>query len=340
MKVVAISTIYNDVYKADKLFDIETCQLSDNILEPYIQLKNKFEDMGYECHTVDLLKGTEFEKIIFIDIPDDSLITINSFRGFLGYIKNRKWRKDYLLKSFFFKNINRYLIVCESPIACRSSYNKNYYKYFKKIFAWHDDYVDNNKVVKYFIPQTGNIETKMPSFYEKKLLTLIASNKSSDFPSELYSFRRKIIEFYEKNELGDSFDFYGFGWEDEGYKNYRGSVKQKIHTLSKYRFCICFENICDLKGYITEKIFDCFFAGCVPIYLGANNVSDYIPDNTYISMADFDTLEELDSFLMNMKEQEYEEYMFNIKEYLHGEQFMNTFHVSAFVNLISKNVGE
>ena len=48
-------------------------------------------------------------------------------------------------------------------------------------------------------------------------------------------------------------------------------------------FAICYENARDIPGYITEKIFDCFFAGCVPIYWGgAPNVTDHIPANTFI----------------------------------------------------------
>jgi hypothetical protein len=42
-------------------------------------------------------------------------------------------------------------------------------------------------------------------------------------------------------------------------------VDSKKNTLEKYKFSICYENARDIPGYITEKIFDCFFAGCVPI---------------------------------------------------------------------------
>ena len=36
-----------------------------------------------------------------------------------------------------------------------------------------------------------------------------------------------------------------------------------------------------VKGYITEKIFDSFFAGVVPIYWGAENITDYVPKSLY-----------------------------------------------------------
>lgn len=31
------------------------------------------------------------------------------------------------------------------------------------------------------------------------------------------------------------------------------------------------------KDYVTEKIYDAFAAGCVPIYLGAPNIHEFIP---------------------------------------------------------------
>ena len=41
----------------------------------------------------------------------------------------------------------------------------------------------------------------------------------------------------------------------------------KIEWLKQYKFNICFENA-SYPGYLTEKIFDAFEAGCIPIYWG------------------------------------------------------------------------
>jgi len=41
-------------------------------------------------------------------------------------------------------------------------------------------------------------------------------------------------------------------------KVYKGFSKSKSETLGKYKFALCFENSI-LKGWITEKLFDCFF---------------------------------------------------------------------------------
>ena len=49
--------------------------------------------------------------------------------------------------------------------------------------------------------------------------------------------------------------------------NVGGPVPDKRNFLASFRFCICFENSSG-TGYITEKLFDAWLAGCIPIYWG------------------------------------------------------------------------
>ena len=44
----------------------------------------------------------------------------------------------------------------------------------------------------------------------------------------------------------------------------------KLEYMSNFRFNICAEND-NTENYVTEKIFDAFLAGCIPIYYGSNN---------------------------------------------------------------------
>jgi hypothetical protein len=44
----------------------------------------------------------------------------------------------------------------------------------------------------------------------------------------------------------------------------------KIRFLENYKYVIALENS-DTNGYVTEKIFDAYLAGCIPIYWGSNN---------------------------------------------------------------------
>ncbi len=55
-------------------------------------------------------------------------------------------------------------------------------------------------------------------------------------------------------------------------------IPDKMSVLSQYRFALCFEN--DLyPGYVTEKPFDAWMAGCIPIYWGLDVTQQIAPDS-------------------------------------------------------------
>lgn len=55
----------------------------------------------------------------------------------------------------------------------------------------------------------------------------------------------------------------GGGWRN----NIGRSVENKGEWLKDYKFNLCFENS-SYAGYLTEKLFDAYNAGCIPIYWG------------------------------------------------------------------------
>ena len=67
--------------------------------------------------------------------------------------------------------------------------------------------------------------------------------------------------------------------------------KELLTIYNKYKFVICFENS-KTNGYVTEKIFNAFLAGAVPIYDGAPNIDEYVLKNSYIPYND-DTLNKM-----------------------------------------------
>jgi len=74
----------------------------------------------------------------------------------------------------------------------------------------------------------------------------------------------------------------------------------KLKVLSQYKFCLCFEN-CFVdpwaSDYLTEKIFDCFKSKTIPIYYGATNVQEHIPEDLYIDYRKFKSDSELTEYL-------------------------------------------
>jgi hypothetical protein len=37
-----------------------------------------------------------------------------------------------------------------------------------------------------------------------------------------------------------------------------------------------------MDGYITEKMFDCLYAGTIPLYMGPQDILKYIPENVFV----------------------------------------------------------
>lgn len=219
----------------------------------------------------------------------------------------------------------RVLCMWEPPTISPVLYDPRMYLYFSKVFSWHDPLVDQQKIFKFNLPiwrqpvvKNGMVEWPMSAavpFEQKKLCVLISSYGRSAHPQELYSARYETVQFFEKKPA-DEFDLYGrSGWPTT-LKNYRGSVSDKHEVMRHYKFCICYENTKDMDGYISEKIFDCFFSLCVPVYWGAGNIAQYIPENCYIRREDFATHQELYLYIKHMPKELYDGYIRNIKKFL------------------------
>jgi hypothetical protein len=151
--------------------------------------------------------------------------------------------------------------------------------------------------------------------------------------------------FFEENHP-DEFEFYGRCWDNAGHKSWRGALESaqgallaKTSCLKNYRFSICYENCQHVPGYVTEKIFDSFIAGCVPIYWGPPNIDLYVPKNCYIARGDFASEEELYHFMKTMPKEEYEGYIERIRVYLSSEQARH-FSIPSFAQLFADKIEE
>lgn len=83
----------------------------------------------------------------------------------------------------------------------------------------------------------------------------------------------------------------------------------KVETIARYRFCLALENSIS-PDYVTEKIYDPLIAGTVPVYLGAPNVDEFVPANSYVNASAFSSPADLASYLRHLIEtpQAYEAY--------------------------------
>lgn len=303
-------TVYITVGLCGKLFDINDSYINgDDQEQPRYQLKCALEQHGFTVKQADSIEDLEdVQCIICQEVVPEQLHTL------------QQYQKERCI-----------LLLWEPPSVLPRNYNPLYHSFFSKVLTWHDQLVDNQLYIKLHYPAMNPIITDIVPFEDKKLCTMISCNKGSSHPNELYSARRDTILFFE-TVAGNDFDLYGRGWSGH-LKNYRGSIARKVDILKQYKFCICYENIQGVPGYVTEKIFDCFRAGCIPIYWGAPNITEYIPANCFIDRAQFHSHEELYEYIKNISKEEYENYIRNIQNFLISKQ-AHAYSIDNFINTV------
>jgi len=300
---------------------------------------DKLESLGYCLFLSNQTELKDADIILFCEATSIGLHRIGLLHKFRRIAKillrrnplnSRDVYKECQLNQLFDKTA---LLIAEGIIHMPENHDSKLGKMFPVVFTWSDNLVDGKRFFKYRIPQPvrwPKIE-RVP-FKDKKLLVNISANKYSSHPLELYEIRRTSIEYFEK-KFKDQFDLYGIGWNEPAthgqhylktlvpfYSSYKGTVKRKSDIFPKYRFALCYENAI-LPGYITEKIFDCMRSDCVPIYLGAPNINEYLPQDTYIDRRKFSDDEQLASYILSIDEVKYEHYREGITEYLSSNEF-------------------
>lgn len=290
-------------------------------------LKDKLLVLGIDINTYDLGDLAKADKIIFWDFNPDLLRQCLD----LGVDKSKL-----------------VLILYEPEVNNPGQYSQDILNHFGIILAIRDDLVDNKKIYKIRYLQGGHYIASSPSFNDRNFLTLINANKYSYVDGELYSYRRKAIKYFDKKK---DFVFYGYGWNNRkilrsiwclreairrrkikeylidywnglfNYKAYKGSIQDKYEVLSKYKYCLCFENDRIAPGYITEKIFDCFFSGTVPVYLGPDNIEEYIPKECFIDMRKFSSFGALEDYLRSLSQSDFSVIQKAGYDYINSESF-------------------
>ena len=74
-------------------------------------------------------------------------------------------------------------------------------------------------------------------------------------------------------------------------------------------------------------------AGCIPVYLGAPNISDYIPSGCYIDFGVFSSYDELHNYLVGVSEDEFNSRQREIERFLNSKE-SNQFEANRFPDLI------
>lgn len=304
--IVEIGGIQTDKYFYDAYY------YRDEVSKPYVMMREALEQAGYN-----------------VKFTNDC----SNLRDVAAVISFSDATREIMPRLQMQPKHKRLLFIFEPPVVLPYLYDFKTAIQFGKVFTMFDDQVGPPNYYKLYFPMPRlSIIDGIPDFAQKKFCTMINGNKDSNHPKSLYGERRKAISFF--TEKGD-FDLYGPNWE--GYTAWKGSPKMKWAVLKDYKFCICYENMKDQLGYITEKIFDCLIGGCVPIYWGASNIAEYVSKEAWIDRRDFATDEDLYVFLQSIDRKTYEAYLSAAKEYL-ASPGAQRFSSERFVETVLKAV--
>jgi hypothetical protein len=88
---------------------------------------------------------------------------------------------------------------------------------------------------------------------------------------------------------------------------------------------------------MTEKLFDCFFVGTVPVYWGPPDTLDWVPPECFIDMRQFASFDELRAFLKALSATDEQRYREAARAYLESPRF-DAFRRRTFAELIARIV--
>ena len=193
-----------------------------------------------------------------------------------------------------------------------------------KIYLYNhiDKLVNNNyiavplihKYINYYLLNTNIIKPQIFTPFNKKKFCLMINK------SKLNQDINIIVNKLNDIDTIDTLDLYPEIINTSCYHSV-----ELLNVFNKYKFIICFENSYK-NGYITEKIFNCFFGQTIPIYKGSPIIHNYINTNSFLLADDI-------SLIDNIKKIKDNEDIYNT--YIYSHKISNEYNHENHKNIIS-----
>ena len=333
-------------FEQDRLFDARDLPgMPDDALAPFAHLREWLQARGVAVHTADLLDGPP---------ATGRRINIYISMGLRDRYKSLARRPDVVCSAFFTYECPVVLPGLYSHLHELARTFRRVYC-FSPESALQPFLRGPVQLEHFMLPQPyEDVREDVWARRDRKFLVMINAHKQTRIRvNELYSERMRAIEFF--NRFGE-IDVYGRDfdgpparmatrmprvvarkerqarilWEKlrpprdprrrAAREAFRGPREpRKADTLGRYTFALCFENSV-LESYIPEKIFDCFYAGTVPVYWGAPDVERWIPPDSFVDMRGFEGYAQLREFLHSLSSDQVEEYRVAARAFLRSER--------------------
>jgi len=164
---------------------------------------------------------------------------------------------------------------------------------------------------------------------EVSLKRALASLRYPPIAADRYLERWRAIDFFAARP---DFDLFGEGFRERRHpavsprlharalQAYRGQPADKLALMGGYKFALAIENT-RFPGYVSEKLFDCLFAGSIPVYAGAPDVGRYVPPQAFIDLSRFASYAELERFLRDLSARDADDYLAAGQDFLRSPAF-------------------
>jgi hypothetical protein len=345
----------------DRLFEPNSVPFAgDQLMAPYTHVRDVLSGMGIAVHTADLMpRPGEGGRKLYVSIAN-----LQRYRALAR-------RPDVTLSAFFATEC-----PAMDPVMYRGLAKAQ--QYFRRIFSWSDaaslePYVGSRlQLQRYFWAQSfDHVHEELWARTDRRLLVAMQGNKIP--PEKRRALDAERLAAFEYFAAAGQLDLYGREWDQPPYRvgrqhipytfrrlerairvqwrrvrpdpqlatirtAWRGPAPSKSQTISGYRFALCFENMA-LRGWITEKLFDCFFSGTVPIYLGATDIEEHVWPECYIDRRQFTSYDDLHAYITTMPDREWNGYREAAREYLASPDYRR-FSKDAFADLFVQIVRE
>lgn len=256
------------------------------------------------------------------------------------YVANDFSKKDFEIMKLF-KLQKRILIISEPKVVLPGNYTqKNLRKFglviFKKELGMEGLFT---------FPQYFRHDVVFePRENRSERVVLINSNKLSFINGNNYRLRKKCAQKIS------SIDLYGFDWDItikkktllalsvlkltamhqqipnllyafswySRFSGYKGKIESKVELMMKYTYSLIIEND---NTYVSEKIFDSFFSGTIPIYVGLDLDKTLIPKNLVVEAER--NVRSIKEAIKTANAIKYEDWLSNVKNWLQSPEVKN-----------------
>ena len=231
---------------------------------------------------------------------------------------------DFIIKR---KDLHIIAYLLEGPNSWHKyNYDYNVVKYFDKIITYCDSIIKLPNVEYFpFVSRFDKIHLKYLQNNRKydKSIGMILANRSNNETYEVNGVKLQRLDYLRKKFaiFLDNLTVHGSGWDEiehhkyikvENVQNRMVDNTNIFDFYKKFNFALIVEN-CDAENYVSEKIYDAWVAGCIPVYYGNNDKID-LPRDCYIDIKDFNDIEEVNLYINKMEKEHIDIYYDNISE--------------------------